>query len=138
MLIKDGANAAIKNCYGDLYLEVKVQEHEYFVRQGNDIHITIPLSFMDASLGTKIDIPTVYGESTLEIPAGTQPSQILRMKGKGVKDLRTGVPGDQYVHLAIKMPTSLSKEQKDLLEQYKKTANKQESFFEKFKKAFKK
>lgn len=121
---------------GDLYVEIIIKPHATFNRQGNDIHIEIPLDFVDACLGTKIDVPTVYGETTLTIPAGTQPGQILRMKGQGIKDLRTGRPGDQYVHLSIKTPTSLSKEQKDLLIQFKNASKPNQSFFDKFKKAF--
>ena len=122
---------------GDLYVEVMVKEHSYFKRDGNDIHIEIPLDFVDACLGTKIDIPTVYEEVSLNIPEGAQPGQILRMKGCGVKDLRTGKPGDQYVQLNIKVPTSLTKEQKELLTKFK-NAKKSDGFFAKFKKAFKK
>lgn len=124
--------------HGDLYIEVVVSSHPNFEREGNDIHITIPLDFVDAILGTQVEIPTVYGDKLLNIPAGTQPGQMLRMKGHGVKDLRSGKPGDQYVHLDIKMPTSLSKEQRKCLEDYKNASKQDESFFQKFKKNFKK
>ena len=124
---------------GDLYIEVIVKPHNYFVREGNDIKLTIPLDFVDACLGTKIDIPTVYGDVTLTIPAGSQPNQVLRMKGCGVKDLRSGKPGDQYVRLDIKVPTSVSKEQKELLEKFKEVSEKKDGgLFQKFKKIFKK
>lgn len=123
--------------HGDLYIEINVKPHAYFKRDGNDIHITIPLDFVDAILGTQVEIPTVYGNKLLSIPAGTQPGQIMRMKGHGVKDLRSGKPGDQYVHLDIKMPTSLSKKQKEILEDYKKNSSVNDSFFEKFKRNFK-
>ena len=130
-----GEIGAMNGPHGDLYVEINVGTHQYFTREGNDIHITIPLDFTDAILGTNIEIPTVYGDKVLGVPAGTQPGQILRMKGHGVKDLRTGKPGDQYVHLDIKFPTSLSKEQKRLLEEFK--ANSSDSFFARFKKNFK-
>lgn len=123
---------------GDLYVEVLIKPHDIFERDGNDIHIEVPLDVVDATLGTKIDVPTVYGDFTLTVPAGTQPGQILRMKGQGIKDLRTGKPGDQYVHLNIKVPTSLTKEQKDLLEKFKNTVKPQDSWFARFKKNFKK
>ena len=124
---------------GDLYIEVLVKEHSYFVREGNDISLTIPLDFVDACLGCKIDVPTVYGDVTLTIPAGSQPNQILRMKGCGVKDLRSGKPGDQYVKLDIKVPTTLTKGQKEILENFKAESEKKESgLFAKFKKIFKK
>lgn len=123
---------------GDLYVEILVKEHPNFQRDGNNIHIEVPLDVVDACLGTKIDVPTVYGEAELTIPEGTQPGQILRMKGCGVKDLRSGKPGDQYVHLNIKVPTSLSKEQKELLNKFKEASKPNDSWFTKFKKAFKK
>ncbi len=123
---------------GDLFVEVNVKPHPYFKRDGNDIHLTVPLDFVDAILGTSVDVPTVYGEASLVIPAGTQPGQIFRMRGQGVKDLRSGRPGDQYVHLDIKMPTNLNKQQKDLLTQYRDNGKKDDSLFTKFKKMFKK
>ena len=123
---------------GDLFVEVNVKPHQYFKRDGNDIHLSMPIDFVDAILGTSVDIPTVYGEATLNIPSGTQPGQIFRMKGQGVKDLRSGRPGDQYVHLDIKMPTSLNKQQKDLLTQYRDLGKKDDSLLAKFKKMFKK
>jgi molecular chaperone DnaJ len=117
---------------------VNVKPHQYFKRDGNDIHLTVPVDFIDAILGTSVDVPTVYGEATLNIPAGTQPGQIFRMRGQGVKDLRSGKPGDQYVHLDIKMPTSLNRKQKDLLTQYRNEIGKDDSLLAKFKKIFKK
>ena len=123
---------------GDLYVEILVKEHPNFKRDGNNIHIEVPLDVVDACLGTKIDVPTVYGEAELTIPEGTQPGQILRMKGCGVKDLRSGKPGDQYVHLNIKVPASLNKEQKELLNKFKEASKPNDSWFSKFKKAFKK
>ena len=124
---------------GDLYLEIIIQPHQQFKRDGNDIHLTIPLNFVDAALGTKIDVPTVYGESTVEIPIGTQPGQILRMRGKGIRDLRSKKPGDQYIHLDIKTPTKLSKKESELLNAFKiEYDSTEDNLFEKFKKAFKK
>ena len=122
---------------GDLYVEILVSEHAYFKREGNDIYIDIPIDFVDACLGCKIDVPTVYGDVSLNVPAGTQPNQTMRMKGQGVKDLHNGVPGDQYVKLIIKVPTNLSKEQKDLLTKLRDTRSPSDSFFDKFKKIFK-
>ena len=123
---------------GDLYVEIIVKEHPNFQRDGNNIHIEIPLDFVDACLGVKVDVPTVYGDMSLTIPAGTQPGQVLRMKGCGVKDLRTAKPGDQFVHLNIKVPTSLNKEQKELLTKFKSASKEEDGWFAKFKKAFKK
>lgn len=124
--------------YGDMYVEVIIKGHEYFKRERNDVHIEIPLDFIDAILGTKINVPTVYGDVLLTIPEGTQPGQVMRMKGQGIKDLRSQKPGDQYVHLNIKMPTNLSREQKSILEKYKDSCKESDSFYSKFKKAFSK
>ena len=123
--------------HGDLYVEINVKSHPYFVREGNDIHLDVPIDFSDAILGNKIDVPTVYGDVTLTIPAGTQVGTILRMKGKGINDLRTQKPGDQYVHLKIKIPTSLNKKQKEAMQNYVE-ASKDTDIFDKFKKGFKK
>ena len=124
--------------HGDLYVEINVKPHQFFKREKNDIHLEVPIDFVDAILGTKIEVPTVYGEMILTIPEGTQPGQILRMKGQGIKDLRTGKPGDQYVHLLIKSPTSLSRKQREALEEYRANTKASDSPFEKFKKFFRK
>lgn len=120
---------------GDLYLEISINKHPHFNREGNDIHLEIPISFVDATLGVTLDIPTVYGDVSLMIPPGTQPDKVLKVKGKGVKDLRGQAPGDQYIHLKIETPTNLSKKQKDLLESFR-SDEQQETSFKKFKKFF--
>ena len=120
---------------GDLYIEIRVRPHKYFVREGNNIRISIPISALDATLGTTVDVPTAYGDVEMKVPAGTQPGQQLRLKGYGIKDIRTNNVGDQYVEIQIEIPKKLTKEEKDL---YEKLANrKKESVFERFKKNFK-
>ena len=119
---------------GDLYIEIRVRSHKYFIREDNDIYIKVPISSIDATLGTKIDVPTPYGDVELTIPAGTQPNSKLRLKGYGVKSLRSNQKGDQYVEVEVNIPTKLSKEEKEL---YQKLADKKESIFDKFKKNFK-
>lgn len=104
---------------GDLYIEIVVKPHNVFTRKGNDIYIDLPLSMVDAALGIDIEVPTVYGTKTLSIPSGTQPNTTLRMRGYGVKDLKTQKPGDQYVNVKIEVLTSLKKEEKELLKQLK-------------------
>jgi molecular chaperone DnaJ len=122
---------------GDLFIEVAIQSHEFFKRDGNDIHLEVPISFVDAALGIDIDVPTVYGDVSLKIPPGTQPDKVLKLKGKGVNDLRGGNQGDQYVHLKVATPSNLSKRQKELLEEFKQESGKTESMFDRFKKFFK-
>lgn len=123
---------------GDLYVEVIVADHPDFRREGNDIHLDVPLSFVDCALGTQIDVPYVYGEVTVTIPEGTQPDQILKLKGRGVQDLRTKKPGDEYLHIKVKTPVKLSKAQKDLLKEFQAQESKKEGPFAKWKEHFKK
>ncbi|MBE6134619.1 MAG: molecular chaperone DnaJ [Erysipelotrichaceae bacterium] len=123
---------------GDLYVEVLVAPHEYFKRDGNDIHLEVPLSFVDCALGCSIDVPTVYGEVSVKIAEGTQPDQILKIKERGIKDLRTGKPGNQYLHIKVKTPVKLTKGQRELLEEFQKQTNKKESFFSRWKEGFNK
>ncbi len=125
---------------GDLVVEVNVKPHPIFQREGNDIHIQLPIDYVDAVLGTKISIPTVYGDGDLIIPSGTQPGQVLKLRGQGVKDSRTGRSGDQYVHIKVVVPTNINREQKRLLEEYKKAtpSSESQSFIDKVKKMFKK
>jgi len=123
---------------GDLYLEVVVAPHQSFEREGNDIHLTIPIDFIDICLGASITIPTLYGDVEMKIPAGTQPTQIFKVKGKGVKDVRGNSYGDELVHLNVKTPTELSKEQRKALEQFKEASKTKDSIYDRFIKSFKK
>ncbi len=122
--------------YGDLYVEISVKPHKHFTREGNNIHISIPISAVDATLGTTLDVPTVSGDVSLTIPAGTQPNTKLRLKGKGVKDLRSSHYGDQYVEVVIEIPKKISRQEKDLYEKLK-DSDSNKSAFQRFKKAFK-
>lgn len=129
-----GEKGELGGTNGDLYIEVLVTRHKIFVRDGNDIRIQIPISAIDATIGCKVDVPTVYGDVELTIPSGTQYGQQFRLKGKGVKSTR-GSQGDQYVEVDVQIPTKIGKGEKELYEKLKaKKTN--ESPFEKFKKAF--
>ena len=121
---------------GDLYIEINVNRHPNFVRDGNDIRISVPISAVDATLGCTVDVPTVYGDVELTIPAGTQHGTQFRLRGKGVKAPRGG-QGDQYVEVKVEIPTKLSREEKEYYEKLKNSKT-SESPFDKFKKAFKK
>jgi len=121
---------------GDLYVEIQVSEHKSFRREGSDIHIDVPISFADAALGCTVDVPTVYGDVELKIPEGTQDGQILRIRGKGIKELRGNSNGDQYVHVIVKTPTKLGREERKLFEKLR-DLEKGDSIFERFKRTFK-
>lgn len=123
---------------GDLYVEIIVSRHKYFERQNNDVYVNVPISYVDAALGCKIEVPTIHGDVKVDVPSGIQNGQKLRIKGKGIKDLRSANVGDEYIILDIKVPSKLSKEEKDLYQKLKNLEVKQgDTIFERFKKAFK-
>lgn len=120
--------------YGDLYVEISIKPHEHFSRDKNDVYLEIPISFSDAALGAKVDVPTIHGDVELSIPEGTQPKTKFRLKNKGIKDIRGRHYGHQYVIVDVKTPTSLSKEQKELFKQLREVEKeKGDSIFDKFK-----
>ncbi|MEG0284177.1 MAG: molecular chaperone DnaJ [Erysipelotrichales bacterium] len=121
--------------YGDLYVEINITPHDFFTREGNDVFLTIPISYSDAALGTKVDVPTVHGEVELSIPEGTQAKTKFRLKQKGIKDIRGRGQGNQYVIVDIITPTKLSKDEKRLFEELKELEqNDGDTLFDKFKK----
>jgi molecular chaperone DnaJ len=103
---------------GDLYVFIHVKPHDFFQRNGTDLHCQVPLSFVQAALGDKIEVPTVDGEKNLEIPKGTQPGERFRLKGEGIPSLRSGRRGDQIVQVDIRTPTHLNKKQEALLKEF--------------------
>ena len=122
---------------GDLYIHVRVRKHDDFKREGDDIYLEVPISITQAVLGDNIDIPTVYGNVNLKIPAGTQSHTKFRLRGKGAKNVRSKINGDQFVVVIIETPTNLSSDEKSLYEQLRKLEGKKgESVWEKFKKKF--
>ncbi len=106
---------------GDVYLEFTVKEHEYFIRDDNDIYLRVPITMAEAALGCKKEIPTLTGNVVLTIPAGSDTNDKHRLKGKGIKDVNTKRAGDMYVLINVITPKKLSKEQKKLFEQLAKT-----------------
>uniref|UniRef100_UPI004048EE43 molecular chaperone DnaJ n=1 Tax=Cephaloticoccus sp. TaxID=1985742 RepID=UPI004048EE43 len=126
---------------GDLYIVLSVKEHELFERNGDDLYCEIPIKFTLATLGGTIEVPTLFGKASLKIPAGTQSGTTFRLREKGMPSLRGGRQGDQLVRTHVEVPTSLSSEQRQLLEDFAKVsgdANEptSKSFFEKAKKFF--
>ncbi len=103
---------------GDLYVFIHVQPHEFFKRQYNDIICEIQISFVQATLGAKISVPTLNGDKRLKIPKGTQPGDIFYFRGEGIPSLRSGERGDQVIQVAIKTPTHLTKKQELLLKEF--------------------
>ena len=105
---------------GDLYVFIHVKPHDFFQREGSDVICQVPISFIQASLGDTIQVPTLKGEKNLEIPKGTQPGELFRFRGEGIPSLRTGRAGDQIIQVNIKTPTHLNKKQEALLREFAK------------------
>lgn len=125
---------------GDLYVVLTVKEHPLFTREGNDILYNAQISFVQAAIGGKIDIPTLKGNTSLKIPPGTQPGRTFRLKGMGIANLRGSGIGDEIVRVNIKVPTKLNQRQKELLEEFEKISNEnadeESGIFEKVKNLF--
>ena len=117
---------------GDVYLEMYVEDHEFFERHDNDIYLEVPLTITEATLGCKKEIPTIEGNVILEIKPGTQNYSKLKLKGKGVKSPNSITKGNMYVVVNIITPTKLSREQKKLLEMLNDTELDNSSEFKKF------
>ncbi len=126
---------------GDLYVILHVAAHEIFQRDGDDLHCEVPVSFIQAALGSEIEVPTLEGKSVIKIPAGTQSGAVFRVKGRGIKNLQGYGHGDLHARMQVEVPTRLSTEQKAKLQEFAALCNGQEapmaqSFFEKAKKFF--
>ena len=126
---------------GDLFINVHVRPHPLFERRGNDVLCNIPITFVQAALGADIDVPTLHGKVRMTVPEGTQPNTEFRLRGKGIPNLRTKAPGDQYVTVVVEVPKNLTQEQKNILGQFaattnEKNYNKQKRFGDKLKSFF--
>jgi molecular chaperone DnaJ len=104
---------------GDLYVTVRVRPDSRFIREGENVRSRLTLSVTDAILGTQKSIETVEGEVTLDVPSGTQPSQVLRLKGKGLPVLSSSRRGDHFVDVSVDIPTKLSRKERQLIEDLK-------------------
>lgn len=113
---------------GDVYIEIKVKEHELFRRDDNDLFITLPLTITEAVLGCKKEVPTLEGNVILSVPAGSQSGEKHRIKGKGLKSPAKRGTGDLYVILKVVTPTKLDRKQKKLLEELAETNLKNDEF----------
>ena len=108
---------------GDLYIVLRVKPHKLFERKGTDLWLDIPISFEQAALGDEIVVPTLEEKIKYKVPAGTQPGTVFRLKGKGIKSLRSNRKGDLYVKVYLEVPTKLNKAQKKAIQEMGKTVN---------------
>ncbi len=126
---------------GDLYVFLTVEEHPLFKREGQDIICEVPISFVQAALGSEIEVPTLSGSSKLKIPAGIQPGHVFRLKGKGFANLRGSGSGDQLCRIVVEVPAKLTSRQKELLQEFDRLSGDTatpitKGFFEKVKEVF--
>lgn len=108
---------------GDLLIVIEEEEHEVLHRDGNNVIFDLYVNFADAALGTSVEVPTIGGKAKITLEAGTQSGKILRLKGKGIKELNGYSIGDQLVHVNIWTPKSLSKEESEILEKLRASPN---------------
>lgn len=102
---------------GDLFIEIRLQKHDVFQRDGDDLHCAVPISFTTAALGGEIAVPTLSGEAAIDLPEGTQTGKQFRLRGKGIKGVRSSFPGDLYCHITVETPVKLSEPQRKLLKE---------------------
>lgn len=129
---------------GDLNIVISVAPHPLFTRKGYDVWCEIPVTFTQAALGSDLTVPTLDGRIVYHMPAGTQPGEAFRLRGKGIQVMGRSGRGDQYVRVQVEIPRNLTENQKELLRQFDGTATdgrnyeKRRSFFDKLKNAMNK
>ncbi|GHU29896.1 chaperone protein DnaJ [Betaproteobacteria bacterium] len=107
---------------GDLYVQIHLKQHAVFQREGNDLHCEMPISFSTAALGGEIEIPTLDGAANLKIPEETQSGKIFRLRGKGIKGVRSHANGDLLCHVVVETPVNLTDHQKELLRELEESS----------------
>ncbi|HLT08998.1 MAG TPA: molecular chaperone DnaJ [Cyclobacteriaceae bacterium] len=128
---------------GDLLIVIEEVEHDELQRDGNNVEYDLYVSFIDAALGAQVEVPTIDGKVKIKLEAGTQSGRVLRLKGKGIKELNGYGKGDQLIHVHVWTPKQLTKEERDLLEKLRKSENfapapdkSEKSIFDKMKEFF--
>lgn len=120
-----GSNGGEK---GGLYVEVRVAPHKLFSRNGFDVLLEVPISIVDATLGTTIEVPTLYGNKEIKIPEGTQSGTVFTIKNYGIKKLKGTGKGDMFVKVVVEVPKSVSKEQKEFLKRFEQISDQKKQY----------
>ncbi len=120
-----GSNGGEK---GGLYVEVRVAPHKLFSRNGFDVLLEVPISIVDATLGTTIEVPTFYGNKEVKIPEGTQSGTVFTIKNYGIKKLKGNGKGDMFVKVVVEVPKSVSKEQKEFLKRFDQISDQKKQY----------
>ena len=103
---------------GDCYCSIVIEEHPFLVRDGRDLHTKVPVTFCQAALGATIDVPTLDGAKPLDIKRGTQPGDVIRVRGLGMPEIRGRGMGDLHVHVEVEVPKTLSAREEELLREF--------------------
>ncbi|HET7340849.1 MAG TPA: molecular chaperone DnaJ [Methylomirabilota bacterium] len=135
----EGAGGVNGGPPGDLYVLVRLREHALFARNGSDLHCELPVSFAQLALGTELEVPVLGGTAKLKVPAGSQPGQILKLRGKGMPHLRERGHGDACYRLLLEVPHKLNARQREALEAFEAASSNERgplatSFLERMKK----
>ena len=109
---------------GDLYIEIRIKQHDIFERDGDDLHCSVPVPLTAAALGGSIEVPTLGGKAEIDIPEGTQHGKTFRLRGKGIKGIRSSHAGDLYCHISVETPVRLTEHQKKLLKEFDESLRK--------------
>ncbi len=117
----EGEAAPVGGVAGDLYVEIQVRPHDIFERDGDDIYCEVPIRFSQAALGASVTVPTLDGQAEIKIPAETQSGKMFRLRGKGVKSVRSRAPGDLMARAVVETPVNLTARQRELLEEFDAT-----------------
>ena len=102
---------------GDLYIEIRIKQHDIFERDGDDLHCKVPVGMTSAALGGTVEVPTLGGRAEIDLPEGTQHGKTFRLRGKGIKGVRSSYPGDLYCHVTVETPIKLTEHQKKLMKE---------------------
>lgn len=102
---------------GDLYIELRVKAHDIFERDGDDLHCSVPVGMTTAALGGNIEVPTLNGKAEIDLPESTQHGKTFRLRGKGIKGVRSSYPGDLYCHITVETPVRITEHQRKLLKE---------------------
>ncbi len=109
---------------GDLYVQVRLKSHDIFRREGDDLACDVPVSYTTMALGGDLEVPTLSGRASIKVPAGSQPNRVFRLRGKGIKNVRSGHVGDLFIKVMTETPVNLTSEQQKLLKQLQKSLDK--------------
>ncbi|MCL4397771.1 DnaJ domain-containing protein [Patescibacteria group bacterium] len=127
--IPAGVDEGTRVRFGNFDIVLSVRPDKTFQREGPNIYVTSEIDYPSAVLGTTLEVPTIDGPVTIKVPAGTQPDTMIRLRGRGVKLPNSSHVGDEYVRVKVKIPSRVSSEQRDLLEELRKSSKKRSGWF---------